>query len=312
VGLHLKHQEHYHTYWKFPGVVGVPTGMAWKLPHGWKAGPIEWPAPERVMMFQIKAQGYYGEVLLPMKITPPKELEPGTKVTLEGKATWMCCGLDCNPGFADLSVTLPVDDVPAPTNNRWEGLFAKARADKPRSLEGYDVKATRDKSGVTLTLMPLPGTQHEPSPPSARPPVPVRTARGHIVVPDGNRIEIVPQVASPQAVNAKGGPAQNPPPELAQDIQMRMEALKEPAIFFTEDGYINPDDRQFFSKVGSGFKMDFYISTYFTDPPPDELRGVLRLQDGSFGSGVIVRVPFTKEESKPPPPKKLPPELLLR
>src|SRR6187551_155684 len=29
VGLHLKHQEHYHTYWKFPGIVGVPTDMAW-------------------------------------------------------------------------------------------------------------------------------------------------------------------------------------------------------------------------------------------------------------------------------------------
>src|SRR5688572_10915548 len=28
VGLHLKHKEHYHTYWKFPGIVGVPTDMA--------------------------------------------------------------------------------------------------------------------------------------------------------------------------------------------------------------------------------------------------------------------------------------------
>src|SRR5215212_269957 len=83
VGLHLKHQEHYHTYWKFPGIVGVPTDMAWKLPPGWKAGPIEWPAPERVMMFQIKAQGYHGEVLLPMKVTPPNDLQSGAKITLE-------------------------------------------------------------------------------------------------------------------------------------------------------------------------------------------------------------------------------------
>src|SRR4051812_17836004 len=91
VGLHLKHQEHYHTYWKFPGIVGVPTHVEWKLPPGWKAGPIEWPAPERVMMFQIKAQGYHGEVLLPVKLTPPNGVEIGSKVTLVGKATWMCC-----------------------------------------------------------------------------------------------------------------------------------------------------------------------------------------------------------------------------
>src|SRR5215218_2237101 len=84
VGLHLKHQEHYHTYWKFPGIVGVPSHMAWNLPAGWKADAIEWPAPERVMMFQIKAQGFHDEVLLPMKLTPPKNLEPGTRVTVGG------------------------------------------------------------------------------------------------------------------------------------------------------------------------------------------------------------------------------------
>src|SRR5687767_15037610 len=49
VGLHLKHREHYHTYWKFPGIVGVPTDTEWGLPPGWHANSLEWPAPERVM-----------------------------------------------------------------------------------------------------------------------------------------------------------------------------------------------------------------------------------------------------------------------
>src|SRR5262245_53837871 len=47
VGLHLQHQPGDHTYWRFPGIVGVPTGIKWELPEGFKAGPIEWPEPQR-------------------------------------------------------------------------------------------------------------------------------------------------------------------------------------------------------------------------------------------------------------------------
>lgn len=154
VGLHLKHAEHYHTYWKFPGIVGVPTDMAWSLPPGWKAEPIEWPAPERVMMFQIKAQGFHDEVLLPMKLTPPADLQPGTKVTLGGKATWMCCGRDCNPGFADLSLSLPVGKEAGAKDARWEKLFKRARDTVAKPLEGFAVTATREGNRVTLRLTP--------------------------------------------------------------------------------------------------------------------------------------------------------------
>lgn len=150
IGLHLKHKEHYHTYWKFPGIVGVPTDMAWKLPQGWKAEPIEWPEPERVMMFQIKAQGFEGEVLLPMKLTPPDDLTTGTKVTLSGKATWMCCGQDCNPGFADLAITLPVSGTASAPDKQWCSLFARARESAAQPADGWVMSASR--SGDTITL----------------------------------------------------------------------------------------------------------------------------------------------------------------
>ena len=154
VGLSLTHAEHYHTYWKFPGIVGVPTDMAWKLPPGWKADAIEWPAPERVMMFQIKAQGFHGTKLLPMKLTPPADLSPGTQVNLEGKATWMCCGSDCNPGFADLSITLPVSATSPVKDGKWQEMFRAARADVARPLEGWKAAAKRDGEKVVLKLTP--------------------------------------------------------------------------------------------------------------------------------------------------------------
>ena len=44
VALRLQHKEHWHTYWINPGT-GLPTSLSWKLPAGWKAGEILWPAP---------------------------------------------------------------------------------------------------------------------------------------------------------------------------------------------------------------------------------------------------------------------------
>jgi thiol:disulfide interchange protein DsbD len=153
-GLHLQHKEGYHTYWKFPGIVGVPVSMQWNLPEGWKAGEIEWPAPEQVHMFQIRAQGYHGEVLLPVRITPPKDVKPGTKVTLSGKAAWMCCGRDCNPDFADLKLELPVSET-AIVDEKWEPAFAAARKAAPQPLDEKAWTATATRSGkdrVTLHL----------------------------------------------------------------------------------------------------------------------------------------------------------------
>ncbi len=154
VGLHLQHKEGYHTYWKFPGVVGVPTNITWNLPPGWKAGDIEWPEPERVFMFKIRAQGYHGEVILPVLITPPQKLEDGAAVTLAGKASWMCCNRECNPGFKDLTLTLPVSNAPTALNKTSEKLFAQARATLPPPISEWETRATLHDGKVILRLVP--------------------------------------------------------------------------------------------------------------------------------------------------------------
>ncbi|HEY2573846.1 MAG TPA: protein-disulfide reductase DsbD domain-containing protein, partial [Verrucomicrobiaceae bacterium] len=151
VGLHLEHQPGDHSYWKCPGIVGVPTGIEWQLPAGFEAGPIEWPEPQQVHMYQIKAQGYEGEVILPIRIRPPKSLTPGDKITLKGRASWMCCGRTCNPGLKDLSLELPVSNTTLP-NEKWRAKFEAAHAAVPRKLEGWKQEATRVNDEVTLRL----------------------------------------------------------------------------------------------------------------------------------------------------------------
>lgn len=154
VGLHLQHRKGDHTYWKFPGIVGVPTGIEWKLPEGFEAGPIEWPEPQSVMMYQTKAQGYEGETLLPVRITPPRTLQPGATVVLSGQASWMCCGRVCHPGLVELSLEMKVAAT-SERDERWRGKFDAARAAAPQTLAGWKAEARRMGGEVHLKLTAL-------------------------------------------------------------------------------------------------------------------------------------------------------------
>src|SRR5271169_6907272 len=64
VALRLKHDPHWHTYWKNPGDAGAATRLQWKLPAGYEAGPIEWPVPRLIPVPPLANYGYEGEVLL--------------------------------------------------------------------------------------------------------------------------------------------------------------------------------------------------------------------------------------------------------
>src|SRR3954469_3312524 len=48
-GVRLQHDAGWHTYWKDPGDSGLPTTVAWNLPKGVTAGPLEWPEPQFVL-----------------------------------------------------------------------------------------------------------------------------------------------------------------------------------------------------------------------------------------------------------------------
>ncbi len=153
VGLWLDHDRGWHTYWRFPGIVGVPTQLKWSLPKGWKAGELIYPEPERTLMFQIKAQGFDRDVMLRAEITPPANLKIGEQITLTCKASWMCCGNSCHPGSMDLSLTLPVAETAA-INEKWHKLLDEERARAEQSSDAWTASASEKGETVTLTLKP--------------------------------------------------------------------------------------------------------------------------------------------------------------
>lgn len=132
LGLRLLHDKHWHTYWRNPGDSGLATSLEWRLPGGFKAGEIQWPAPQRIAVGPLANFGYEGDLLLPVEITVPKNIAAGKPITISVKASWLVCKDVCIPGDAYLGITLPVaqsaNEV-GPSENA--GLFAKARLSLP-------------------------------------------------------------------------------------------------------------------------------------------------------------------------------------
>jgi len=149
----MRHDAHWHTYWRNPGDAGAPTTLAWTTPPGFRAGEIEWPFPERLQRGPLASFGYQGDVLLPVLIFPPRQL-PAT-ATLAVDARWLECNDSCIPRQAQLTLTLPAGaKVPSPSPHA--PAFAMARARLVQAAEGLTATARirGDTLEVTLTLPP--------------------------------------------------------------------------------------------------------------------------------------------------------------
>ncbi len=152
VGIHMKIAPGWHTYWKNPGDAGLPLRLAWTLPEGFSAGPIQWPVPDRIPVPPLMSYGYADEVLFPVEITPPPTgARSGSEVTLAVKADWLECKEACLPAKAVLDLTLPLkDEDPRPAASA--PLFAEARRRLPASSEGWSLSAEAGPRALALSF----------------------------------------------------------------------------------------------------------------------------------------------------------------
>ncbi len=133
VGVELKMEQGWDTYWQNPGDAGFPTQIEWKLPSGFKAGPIQWPAPKKFTTENMVGFGYTDSVLLMAEITPPKNLS-AKDIPIQADVSWLACKESCEPGNAHLELVLPVVDKSA-TDAKTAAVFAKAKSALPKTAD---------------------------------------------------------------------------------------------------------------------------------------------------------------------------------
>ena len=156
VGLRLKMDEHWHTYWRNPGDSGLPTKIRWTLPEGWKAGPIQWPYPEGQRVGPLMNYGYSDEVLLLVELTPPQDAKPGP-VAIKADADWLVCKEICIPEKAALEMPFAVAAGDAQAASGNASLFTKARTRLPVAVTGWTAESHIAGNKLTLRVLPPAG-----------------------------------------------------------------------------------------------------------------------------------------------------------
>ncbi len=223
IGLRLKIQPGWHTYWANPGDAGAPPTLD---VTGATAGTLAYPTPTHTQDGPFTSYIYTGEVLLPLTVTP-SATAAGT-LHLQAHATWLVCEKLCVPEDAAFTLDLPQGsgapgaDAPAfraadavsPRDNPFPARIAPdgtLRLDAPGIApatlyffpadaglidQGADQRFVTDALGVTIHLKPL---QHSLD--AAKP------LAGVLTLTDaGGRVESLAIDAKPGA-----GPAAPPP-----------------------------------------------------------------------------------------------------
>jgi len=151
LGLLIRHQPHWHTYWKNPGDSGLPTTLEWQLPAGFEAGPIEWPTPSRLPLGPLMNYGYEGTLLLPVALTVPPDFAADT-LDLRLRAEWLVCKDVCIPESGEFALQLPARAATA----AHAAAFAAARAAVPAPLPQAQGRARVDGTALALRVEGLP------------------------------------------------------------------------------------------------------------------------------------------------------------
>ncbi|MGE0190505.1 MAG: protein-disulfide reductase DsbD family protein [Planctomycetota bacterium] len=152
LGVLFVPDAHWHVYWREPGETGLAPVITWRLPEGFRAGPIAWPVPTPDEVDDIHSHIYEERVLLACDVQVPFDVPLGD-VTLEADVEWLVCedSQGCLPGEAQLALTLPVRDaIPPPSPEApW---FEEARKQLPLAQpEALSVEIVPEGLRLTAT-----------------------------------------------------------------------------------------------------------------------------------------------------------------
>jgi suppressor for copper-sensitivity B len=136
VGLEVKLDEGWKTYWRSPGDAGLPPALDWTGSTNLAGATLLYPAPTRITVLGIQTFGYKHEVVFPLDLTLAR---PGEPLDMRLKLDLLVCAEQCVPKTFDLALVVPAGTAsPGPDTQ----LLAKARAAVPSDSR---------TSGLTVT-----------------------------------------------------------------------------------------------------------------------------------------------------------------
>ena len=150
LALMMRPSQGWHGYWKNPGDSGIETQIAWKLPAGLTAGPIQYPVPERLIISGLMNYVYEGDYAQLIDVKVPANLAPGTRLPIRARVDYLACTDEiCVPETANVSVDLEAGSTSgAQTNN---AMFDRFRQALPKPL-GSEARFERAGNRFRLAI----------------------------------------------------------------------------------------------------------------------------------------------------------------
>ena len=156
IGLRLKHDKEWHTYWRNAGDSGLPTQFKYTLPSGVTVSAVQWPNPTRIGLADLANYSLEGELVIPVSVQVPSNASGRMRIEL--LAQWLVCRDICIPGEAVLALDLPVvKPGDALVASKFAPLFDEHTRNAP---SGDAIKATVYVSQAANTVslqLPLTG-----------------------------------------------------------------------------------------------------------------------------------------------------------
>ncbi|MEL7473547.1 MAG: protein-disulfide reductase DsbD domain-containing protein [Planctomycetota bacterium] len=118
VGLDFTIEPGWHLYWDGQNDTGFAPAAAWSAPEGVRIGEVRWPTPKRyISPGDILDHVYEDQFTLIVPIRVPKDAEIGSTIELTADLEWLVCKDICIPEFAEVSLSIPITERPAPSSS---------------------------------------------------------------------------------------------------------------------------------------------------------------------------------------------------
>ena len=149
LALQMKPNAGWHGYWKNPGDSGMETSIAWQMPAGLRAGPIQYPVPETLIIAGLMNYVYEGEYAQLIDLTVPAGIAPGTRLPLRAKLDYLACTDEiCVPESAQVATELEVG-TPGAGDPAFDGY--RQALPKPLGSDGaFQLAGTRFRLAVPI------------------------------------------------------------------------------------------------------------------------------------------------------------------
>ena len=151
--IEINHRPDWHSYYVNPGATGSALALDWKLPKGFKIGPIQWATPHLNTKGNTPGFQYSNTTWHLVTVTPPSDLPAGETITISANAMWQVCKEQCAQHFEEPSISLK-SSATASESSTDKRLEDARNAQPIRNFGAWKITAFKQGKTFTLNLTP--------------------------------------------------------------------------------------------------------------------------------------------------------------